>query len=173
MGKSFINSVIFFFLSYVLISFILFHNLEKKKKRYPDIFQGIVDNYPSQGLSTPIYSAINDMNWIEKYFIPTIQQRGGAVINARGSSGVSAAKAISDHAHDWILGSNGKTVSMGVSSDGSYGIEKGLIYSFPVICHQGSYRIIQGLKLNDFSRQRIDISAKELREEKIAAGLKN
>jgi len=140
--------------------------------QYPDAYHGMVENYPAPGLSTPVSSAINDENWIQKTFIQTVQQRGAAVINARkSSSAVSAAKAISDHVRDWILGSDGKAISMGVSSDGSYGIAPGLIYSFPVICSRGTYRIVQGLKLDTFSQKALDVTTKELLEEKTAAGL--
>ncbi len=97
-----------------------------------------------------------DMNWYTKEFIPTVQQRGAAVIEARGSSSAaSAANAAIDHMHDWALGSApGDSVSMAVYSDGSYGIEKGLIYSFPTVCRNGDWQIVQGRTINDFSRER-------------------
>jgi len=141
--------------------------------QYPDAYHGVIENYPKAGISTPVSSAINDEGWIQKTWIPTVQQRGAAVIAARkSSSAVSAAKAISDHAHDWLLGSEGKAVSMGVSTDGSYGINAGLIYSFPVICQRGgTYQIVKGLKLDAFSQKALDATTKELLEEKTASGL--
>jgi len=124
------------------------------------------------GLVTPVAAAIGDQAWVEQTFIPGVQQRGAAVINARkSSSAVSAANAISDHTHDWLVGSSGKTVSMGVTTDGSYGVPKGLIYSFPVICHRGTYRIVQGLKIGAFSQKYLDATTKELQEEKSGVGL--
>lgn len=110
-----------------------------------------------------------DRNWVAKEFIPTVQQRGAAIIKARGlSSAASAANAAIEHMRDWALGSNGKTVSMGIHSDGSYGIEKGLIYSFPVTCDKGKYTIVQGLDINDFSRGLMQATEKELKEERDA-----
>ncbi|HEY6598500.1 MAG TPA: malate dehydrogenase [Pseudomonadales bacterium] len=109
-----------------------------------------------------------DMNWYTKEFIPTVQQRGAAVIEARGSSSAaSAANAAIDHMRDWALGSApGDSVSMAVYSDGSYGIEKGLIYSFPTVCRNGDWQIVQGRQINDFSRERMKATEKELREER-------
>ena len=108
-------------------------------------------------------------DWIAKEFIPTVQQRGAAIIKARGlSSAASAANAAIEHVRDWALGSAGKIVSMGIHSDGSYGIEKGLIYSFPVTCENGQYKIVQGLAINEFSRGLMQATEKELREERDA-----
>ena len=102
-------------------------------------------------------------------FIPTVQQRGAAIIKARGlSSAASAANAAIDHIHDWVLGTNGKTVSMGIHSEGDYGIAKGLIYSFPVTCENGVYTVVQGLDVNDFSRELMQKTEKELSEERDA-----
>ncbi|MFV2089634.1 MAG: malate dehydrogenase, partial [Pseudomonadales bacterium] len=107
-----------------------------------------------------------EMDWYENDFIPTVQQRGAAVIEARGSSSAaSAANAAIDHMHDWVLGSDG-VVSMGVYSDGSYGVEAGLIYSFPVTCAGGDWQIVQGLTINEFSQGRMDLTAAELTEER-------
>jgi malate dehydrogenase len=109
-----------------------------------------------------------DMHWYENQFIPTVQQRGAAIIEARGaSSAASAANAAIDHMHDWALGSDG-VVSMGVYSDGSYGIEQGLIYSFPVTCKGGDWSIVQGLEVNDFSRGKMQATEQELIEERDA-----
>lgn len=107
-----------------------------------------------------------DTAWYEKDFIPTVQQRGAAIIEARGaSSAASAANAAIDHMHDWALGSDG-VVSMGVYSDGSYGVAKGLIYSYPVTCSGGDWKIVQGLEINKFSQDRMDATEKELAEER-------
>ncbi len=109
-----------------------------------------------------------DQSWYENDFIPTVQQRGAAIIKARGaSSAASAASAAIDHMHSWALGTaDGDWVSMAIPSDGSYGIEKGVIYGYPVTCENGKYKIVQGLEINDFSRQRMDATEKELREER-------
>ncbi len=109
-----------------------------------------------------------DQGWYETTFIPTVQQRGAAIIKARGaSSAASAASAAIDHIRDWALGTpKGDWVSMAVPSDGSYGIDPGVIYGFPVTCSGGKYKIVQGLEINDFSRIRMDATDKELREER-------
>ncbi len=110
-----------------------------------------------------------DQGWIVDDFIPTVQQRGAAIIKARGlSSAASAANAAIEHMRDWALGSDGKIVSMGIPSDGSYDVEAGLVYSFPVICEDGDYRIVKGLTVNDFSRDLMRQTELELREERDA-----
>ena len=111
-----------------------------------------------------------DADWYENTFIPDVQQRGAAIIKARGaSSAASAASAAIDHMRDWALGTPaGEWVSMGIPSDGSYGIAPGVIYGFPVTCKGGKYAIVQGLDINDFSRARMDATDKELREEAAA-----
>jgi len=111
--------------------------------------------------------------WVSNEFIPTVQQRGAAIIKARGlSSAASAANAAIEHMRDWALGTDGKIVSMGIYSDGSYGIEEGLIYSFPVTCVDGRYEIVQGLGINDFSRGLMSETEQELKGERDAiAGL--
>lgn len=111
-----------------------------------------------------------DQDWYRETFIPTVQQRGAAIIKARGaSSAASAASAAIDHVRSWALGTpDGDWVSMAVSSDGSYGIEPGIIYSFPCTCEGGRYRIVQGLDIDDFSRERMDATEKELRDERSA-----
>lgn len=107
-------------------------------------------------------------DWYETDFIPTVQQRGAAIIKARGaSSAASAASSAIDHIRDWALGTpDGDWVSMAVPSDGSYGIEEGLIYSFPVTCKNGDYSIVQGLEIDAFSRERMTVTEQELREER-------
>ena len=109
-----------------------------------------------------------DQPWIEQQFIPTVQQRGAAVIKARGSSSAaSAASAAIDHVRTWVLGTAaGDWTSMAIASDGSYGIEQGLVYSYPVTCSNGAFQIVQKLPIDDFSRKRMDLSAAELREER-------
>ena len=128
--------------------------------QYPDIHHATVAGDPA--------TALVDQAWLADDFIPTVQQRGAAIIKARGaSSAASAASAAIDHMHDWALGSaEGDWVSMGVPADGSYGIAEGVIYSYPVICKGGDYEIVQGLEINDFSRQRMDATDQELREER-------
>ncbi len=109
-----------------------------------------------------------DQDWYEGTFIPDVQQRGAAIIKARGaSSAASAASAAIDHMRDWALGTpDGDWTSMGIPADGSYGIEEGVIYGYPVTCSGGKYEIVQGLEINDFSRGRMDETDKELREER-------
>lgn len=111
-----------------------------------------------------------DQDWYVDTFIPTVQQRGAAIIKARGaSSAASAASAAIDHIRSWALGTaEGDWVSMAVPSDGSYGIEPGVIYSFPCVCKDGDYEIVQGLEIDEFSRARMDASDAELREEREA-----
>ena len=128
--------------------------------QYPDVSHALVKGKPAKSLV--------DQQWIEQQFIPTVQQRGAAVIKARGSSSAaSAASAAIDHVRTWMLGTSaGDWTSMGIASDGSYGIEPGLIYSYPVTCSNGVYKIEQGLAIDEFSRKRMDLSATELREER-------
>jgi len=113
---------------------------------------------------------IGDDAWIEKEFIPAVQQRGAAIIEARGaSSAASAASAAIDHVHDWVLGTTaGSWVSMAIPSDGSYGVPDGLMSSFPVRCAGGKYEVVQGIDIEDFSQSRIDASVAELGEERDA-----
>lgn len=110
-----------------------------------------------------------DATWAKEEFMPIVAKRGAAVIAARGaSSAASAANAILDHMHDWVLGSaDGDWVSMAVPSDGSYGIEEGLIYSYPVVCKNGDYEIVQGLEVSDFIKDKMIESQKELQEEAV------
>ena len=128
--------------------------------QYPDISHAVVDGKPA--------SSLVDEQWVRETFIPTVQKRGAAVIDARGaSSAASAASAAIDHMRDWALGSSG-WLSMAIPSDGSYGIEEGLIYSFPVICENGAYRIVQDLEIDAFSREKMDATQAELVEERSA-----
>ncbi|HSP57320.1 MAG TPA: malate dehydrogenase [Halomonas sp.] len=128
--------------------------------QYPDLAHCKVDGKPALSLI--------ERDWYENDFIPTVQQRGAAIIKARGaSSAASAASAAIDHMRDWALGSDG-IVSMGIPSDGSYGIEPGIIYSYPVVCKNGHYEIVQGLEVDEFSRGRMKATEDELREERAA-----
>lgn len=128
--------------------------------QYPDLHQALVDGKPALSLV--------DQQWYSDTFIPVVQQRGAAIIKARGaSSAASAASAAIDHVRTWVSGTaDGDWVSMGVPSDGSYGIPAGVIYGYPVTCKNGEYQIVQGLGVNEFSRQRMDATLKELLEER-------
>lgn len=129
--------------------------------QYPDIHHSAVAGQSALELVTK--------EWVVNEFIPTVQQRGAAIIKARGlSSAASAANAAIEHMRDWSLGTDGKIVSMGIHSDGSYGISEGLIYSFPVTCDGGDYTIVQDLSISDFSRDLMDKTAQELGEERDA-----
>jgi malate dehydrogenase len=131
--------------------------------QYPDIFHAEVGGKNAAEL-------VNDQQWLEKDFIPTVQKRGAAIIEARGaSSAASAASATIDHARDWRAGTQeGDWISMAVPSDGSYDVPEGLVSSFPVTTRNGEIEIVQGLEVNDFSRGLIDASAAELAEERDA-----
>ena len=131
--------------------------------QYPDIFQADVAGTPGARLA-------EDREWLEGTFIPTVAKRGAAIIDARGaSSAASAANAAIDHVHDWVLGTpEGDWTSAGVVSDGSYGVPTGLISSFPVVSRGGSWEIVQGVELSEFSRGRVDASVAELQEERQA-----
>jgi malate dehydrogenase len=131
--------------------------------QYPDLFNALVKDQHAAEL-------IDDQQWLESTFLPTVQQRGAAIIEARGaSSAASAANATVEHMRDWVLGtSEGDWVSMSVPSDGSYGVPEGLISSFACTTSGGAYQIVQGLKINDFSRGKIDASVAELIEERDA-----
>ncbi|MBS3958981.1 MAG: malate dehydrogenase [Xanthomonadaceae bacterium] len=110
---------------------------------------------------------INDENWNRAEFIPKVAKRGAAIIEARGlSSAASAANAAIDHVRDWVLGSNGRWVTMGIPSDGSYGIPKDVMYGVPVVCENGRYEIVQGLAIDDYSREMMDKTLAELEEER-------
>jgi malate dehydrogenase len=131
--------------------------------QYPDLFQAEVDGQS-------VFGQINDQEWLENNFIPTVQKRGAAIIEARGlSSAASAANAAIAHIRDWVLGTpEGDWVTMGIPSDGSYGIPEGVIFGYPVTCQNGQYTIVQGLPVSDFSRARIEKTHAELLEERAA-----
>ena len=130
--------------------------------QYPDIYHATVAGTAALDLV--------ENEWLADEFIPTVQQRGAAIIKARGaSSAASAASAAIDHMHDWALGTAADNwVSMAIPADGSYGIEEGVIYSYPVRCSNGHYEIVQGLEISDFSRERMQATESELREERAA-----
>jgi malate dehydrogenase len=130
--------------------------------QYPDIANCTIAGRPAR--------EVVDEAWYRDTFIPTVQQRGAAIIKARGaSSAASAASAAIDHMRDWTLGTaEGDWVSMGVPSDGSYGIPEGVVYSYPCTCRGGRYEIVQGLAVDEFSRQRMQATDAELREERAA-----
>jgi malate dehydrogenase len=128
--------------------------------QYPDINHATING-------NSVMSMINDTEWVRNTFIPDVQQRGAAIIQARGaSSAASAANGAIDHIHDWVNGTNGNWVSMAVPSDGSYGIDTGIYYSYPVTCANGAYDIVQGLEIDEYSRTMMDATAKELFEER-------
>ncbi len=129
--------------------------------QYPDIFQAEVEG-------KKVWPMISDQAWLEKEFIPTVQKRGAAIIEARGlSSAASAANAAIDPIRDWVKGTAaGDWVSMGIPSDGSYDIPEGVIYGYPVTCKGGRYEIVKGLEVSDFARKRMDATLKELHEER-------
>jgi malate dehydrogenase len=128
--------------------------------QYPDISHTTVQGKPARSLV--------DAAWVEQSFIPVVQQRGAAIIKARGaSSAASAASAAIDHVHTWFHGTaEGDWVSMAIPSDGSYGIPEGVTYSYPVTIKNGEYQIVQGLSIDEFSRKRMDATLAELKEER-------
>jgi malate dehydrogenase len=130
---------------------------------YPDLFNAKVKGRVAA-------EVVGDQDWLENNFLPTVGKRGAAIIEARGaSSAASAANAAIDHVHDWLLGTpEGDWVSMAVPSDGSYGVEEGLISSFPCRCSGGDWEIVQGLGLNEFSRAKLELTVNELKEERDA-----
>ncbi|CAL0324309.1 unnamed protein product [Lupinus luteus] len=136
--------------------------------QYPDVNHATINTSSGQ---KPVKELVADDNWLNTEFISTVQQRGAAIIKARKlSSALSAASAACDHIHDWVLGTpKGSWVSMGVYSDGSYGIQPGLIYSFPVTCEKGDWNIVQELKIDELCREKMDKTAEELIEEKTLA----
>jgi malate dehydrogenase len=129
---------------------------------YPDYRFAAISGQPAP-------KVVNDDPWFRNVFIPTVGKRGAAIIEARGlSSAASAANAAIDHVRDWMLGTNTKWVTMGIPSDGSYGIPEGIIYGFPVTCSAGRYQMVKGLEIDEFSRSRMDATLKELEEERDA-----
>ncbi len=128
--------------------------------QYPDVNNAVVDGKPATDMV--------DQTWVRDDFIPTVQKRGAAIIEARGaSSAASAASAAVDHIATWVNGTDdGDWVSMGIAGDGSYGVGEGLIYSYPVTCKNGEYEIVQGLDIDDFSREKMTATEDELKEER-------
>ena len=127
---------------------------------YPDYRFATIDGQSVKAM-------INDDAWNKDVFIPTVGKRGAAIIAARGlSSAASAANAAIDHVRDWVLGTNGKWITMGVASDGSYDIPRDFMYGYPVTCANGDYQIVQGLEIDAFSRERMNFTLKELEEER-------
>jgi len=128
--------------------------------QYPDVSHAIIKGRPAKDV-------INDSKWITEKFIPDVQQRGAAIINARGASSAgSAGSAAIDHIRDWVLGTGNKWTTMGIPSDGSYGATKGVWYGYPVTCNNGVYKIVQGLPIDAESRKRMDITNEELAKER-------
>jgi malate dehydrogenase len=129
--------------------------------QYPDITHALIGGRPAP-------EVVDDRQWLADEFIPTVQKRGAAIIEARGaSSAKSAASAAVDHVRDWVHGTpDGDWVSMAVSSDGSYDVEEGLVSGFPCTCAGGEWSIVEGLDIDDFSRERIDATVNELKEER-------
>jgi malate dehydrogenase len=128
---------------------------------YPDLFNAKVKGRTAADV-------VDDQDWIENDFIPTVGKRGAAIIDARGSSSAaSAANAAIDHVHDWVHGTpSGDWTSSSVPSDGSYDVDEGLISSFPCVSQDGEWKVVEGLELNDFSRERVEATVQELREER-------
>jgi malate dehydrogenase len=133
--------------------------------QYPDLFQAEV---AEAGAARKAWPMINDPAWLEQTFIPTVQKRGAAIIDARGlSSAASAANAAIDHVRDWVGGTrDGDWLTMGVPSDGSYDIPEGVIYGYPVTTKGGEYQVVKGIEISEFSRKRMDATLKELHEER-------
>lgn len=127
---------------------------------YPDIRFATIAGQPAT-------QVVNDEKWYRETYIPTVGKRGAAIIEARGlSSAASAANAAIDHMRDWALGSNGRWVTMGVPSDGAYGIPNDIVYGVPVVCSNGTYEVVKGLEIDEFSRAKMDATLKELLEER-------
>jgi len=142
------------------------------KTQYPDIRNAKVN---VEGKSIPVRTAVNDDAWLQKEYLETVQDRGAAIIAARkSSSAASAAKAAVDHVRDWVLGTpEGTLSSMSVLSDGNrYGVPADLIFSFPIVCRNGDWKIVDGLEVDEYSRKMIDATAKELVEERAMASAK-
>ena len=164
-GWEFTNGVLYVFPDETFLSpgqfIVLVANAQFFATQYPDVHHCAVSGAPVLDLV--------DIDWVSNDFIPTVQQRGAAIIKARGlSSAASAANAAIEHMRDWSLGTNGGIVSMGIHSDGSYGIAEGLIYSYPVTCADGNYEIVQGLEINDFSKELMLSTEQELKDERDA-----
>ena len=141
------------------------------KTQFPDVRHAVVRDFPVRNISVGARAAIDDDEWLNTTFIKQVQERGSAIIKIRQkSSAASAADAIVNHVHDWMLGTApGVMVSMGVLSDGSYNVPRGIIFSFPVTCADGEYTIVQGLPIGDFAQLKMDATAAELVDERHGA----
>jgi malate dehydrogenase len=139
--------------------------------QYPDVNQALVHHFPRPHHATPVRTAVNNNEWLNGPFIKSIQERGAEIIKVRQkSSAASAAQAAVDHMRDWALGTPlGEYASMGVPSDGSYGVPEGLVFSFPCVCKDGQYQIVKGLPIDEFSQGKLKLTTQELLEEKAAA----
>jgi len=139
---------------------------------HPDLSHASVTHYPEPGMITPAVAALNDPKWISETFVNTVALRGGAIIKARGkSSAASAAQAAVHHVRDWVLGTpKGEWVAMSVPSDGSYGVPKDLVFSFPCRASNGVYEIVQGLRIDETTKAKIQVNIDELLKEKQEAG---
>jgi malate dehydrogenase len=133
--------------------------------QYPDLFQA---EAVEGNAAKKVWPMITDQAWLENTFIPTVQKRGAAIIDARGlSSAASAANAAIDHVRDWVYGTKeGDWLTMGIPSDGSYDIPEGVIYGYPVTVKGGEYQVVRGIEISEFSRKRMDATLKELHEER-------
>jgi len=145
--------------------------------QYPDVSNALLsEKPPTSDVSAPkdpkqkwVKTLINDEKWIKDQFIPSVQQRGAAIINARGlSSAASAANAAIDHMRDWVHGTNGVWTSMAINSEGNYGMDKGLWYSYPVICANGDYQVVKNVPIDAFSKEKLEATRQELASEKSA-----
>jgi len=136
--------------------------------QYPDVNFGYIKNYPKENYITSIRGAVSDDEWIQKHFIGKVAKRGAEIIEKRKlSSAASAANACCDHIHDWLIGTlPGEYVSMAVMSDGSYGIPKGINFSYPVECRNGNWDVVKGYIFDEFSKKKIDSTVQELLEER-------
>eukprot|EP01015_Nassula_variabilis_P032915 TRINITY_DN780_c0_g1_i2.p1 TRINITY_DN780_c0_g1~~TRINITY_DN780_c0_g1_i2.p1 ORF type:complete len:368 (+),score=71.49 TRINITY_DN780_c0_g1_i2:87-1190(+) len=139
--------------------------------QFPDVNHGYLEQHTNQKVITSLRSAINDEKWIEQTFIPVVQKRGAEIIKKRGTSSAnSAANAVCDHIHDWLIGTQpGEYVSMGVISEGQYGIPKDIVFSYPVTCTNGEWTVVEGFKWDESSVKRIKATTEELLEEKSMA----
>jgi len=141
------------------------------KTQYPDVNHAVIVDHPASNSVVPVRSAVNDNEWLNGKFIEDVQDRGAVIIKAREkSSAASAAQAAVDHIRDWVLGTKeGEWVSMGVYSDGQYGAPTGVVYSFPCVCKNGQWKIVEGLKLDAFSVKKMKETGEELVDERSQA----
>ncbi|KRX09843.1 Lactate dehydrogenase/glycoside hydrolase, family 4, C-terminal [Pseudocohnilembus persalinus] len=139
--------------------------------QYPDVNHATITNFPQNGISSTVIGAVGDLEYLQGQYCTTVAKRGAAIIEARKlSSAASAANAVCDHIHDWLVGTApGQVVSMAVMGDGSYGMSKDVCFSYPVTCQNGVWKIVQGLHINKFSQQKLETTQKELLEERTMA----